>query len=109
MKVELNSSTIEDKSEGKVIMITPQIDEDYWMLRVNLFEDQYIVGFPKFGTIGIGFAKEEDWNTNLPYSCKTEEILEHIWHNRRYVAIRKKKALKAIKMIQDYIKDKVIK
>lgn len=61
---------------GGVIMITPALNEDYWAYRVRLSEKQAIVGFPKFGTIGIGFAVEDDdWNTNLPYSgCSAEEI-----------------------------------
>lgn len=62
-------------------LITPPINEDYWAYRVRLNDRQSVVGFPKFGTIGIGFAVEEDWNTNLPYTCETIEIVSHIWHN----------------------------
>jgi hypothetical protein len=62
-------------------MITPAIDDDYWIYRVRLTDRQAVVGFPKFGTVGIGFAAETDWNTNLPYRCQTIEIVSHIWHN----------------------------
>lgn len=63
------------------VLLTPKIDEDYWSYRVCLNSRQAVVAFPKFGTIGIGFAREEDWNTNLPYTCSTLEIVSHIWHN----------------------------
>lgn len=51
------------------MMLTPLIDEGYWKYRVMLSDTQAIVGFPKFFTVGIGFAVEEDWNTNLPHTC----------------------------------------
>jgi len=41
-----------------LVMFTPPVGEDYWLFRVKLFKDQAIIGFPKFGTIGIGFAIE---------------------------------------------------
>jgi hypothetical protein len=62
-------------------LITPPIDETYWTYRVRLSDRQSVIGFPKFSTIGIGFAVEEDWNTNLPYTCQTIDIVSHIWHN----------------------------
>jgi hypothetical protein len=63
------------------VLLTPPVDEDYWLYRVRLTETQSVIGFPKFGTVGIGFAVEEDWNTNLPYSCQAIDIVSHIWHN----------------------------
>ena len=64
------------------VSLTPPLD-DYWAYRVQLTPKQAVVGFPKHGTIGIGFEREEDWNTNLPYRlCTTKEIRKHIWHNR---------------------------
>jgi hypothetical protein len=69
-------------TEGdRVILFTPPVGEDYWTYRVGLTEGQAVIGFPKFGTIGIGFAVEEDWNTNLPYTQTAEAITDHIWHN----------------------------
>jgi hypothetical protein len=82
------------------IMLTPPVDEDYWSFRVKLTEHQAIVGFPKFVTVGIGFAQEEDWNTNLPYTCGAEEILDHIWHNAGDESITREAALEAIRMVQ---------
>ena len=109
LKLEVNMNNVPDdeakeslKKQG--IMITPPIDKDYWVVRVKLFEDQYIQAFPKFITMGIGFAIEEDWNTNLPYTCEADEIRKHIWHNRRYVAIKKKRTIRAILMIQEFLK-----
>lgn len=84
------------------IMITPPLDEDYWYWRVRLGANgQAIVGFPKFTTIGIGFAQEEDWNTNLPFSCSAEVIYQHIKHNKKDGAISKQKCLEAIEMIRE--------
>jgi len=81
-------------------MITPAIDEDYWAYRVRLSGTQAIVGFPKFFTIGIGFAQEEDWNTNLPYTCETDEIWQHIRHNKGNDAIADEDCIAAIGMVQ---------
>lgn len=81
--------------------LTPRIDEGYWQYRVRLTKRQSIVGFPKFSTIGIGFAVEDDWNTNLPYTCSAEEIVDHIWHNRlSKKKITKPLAIEAVRLIQ---------
>jgi hypothetical protein len=86
---------------GKMkIVMTPPLNEDYWVFRVKLHADQAVVAFPKFGTLGIGFAIEDDWNTNLPYQCTTTEILEHIWHNHKYDEITKPMLRKAIDILQ---------
>lgn len=85
---------------GGVVMITPPLDEDYWEYRVKLSETQAIVGFPKFMTIGIGFAEEEDWNTNLPYSSPANEIFDHIIHNKGDEGIADADVLKAIEMVR---------
>jgi len=67
---------------GTTVLLTPPISEDYWTYRVRVADGQAIIGFPKFFTIGIGFAVEEDWNTNLPYTSDAFDIARHIWHNR---------------------------
>jgi len=85
---------------GSSIMITPPLDEDYWCFRVKLKYGQAIVAFPKFGTIGCGFAKEDDWNTNLPIRCEAKEIYDHIKHNKKYKGITRAQCLEAIQMIQ---------
>ena len=82
-----------------VAVVTPPIDEDYWLLRVKLSDKQAIVGFPKFFTIGVGFAQEEDWNTNLPYRCLPDRIFEHIKHNKGDDSIDDADCLKAIQMV----------
>lgn len=85
---------------GPTVSITPPIDEDYWEFRVRLSETQAIVGFPKFFTIGIGFAVEDDWNTNLPYTCTAEQIYDHIEHNKGDDAISREDCLEAIRIVQ---------
>ena len=96
---------------GKVIiMFTPDIDEDYWIMRVKLYhdkkldKDQSIVAFPKFGMIGIGFAIESDWNTNLPYQTDTERLYNWIKRNKKYRAITKQTCLEGLKMLQEACK-----
>lgn len=85
---------------GLSLIITPPLDEDYWLFRVKLHADQAIVGFPKFATIGVGFAQENDWNTNLPYTCPAGQIFDHIKHNKQYDEIADDQCLEAIKMVQ---------
>jgi hypothetical protein len=85
------------------ILIAPPIEEGFWKYRVCLSKSQAIVGFPKFGTIGIGFEKEKDWNTNLPYTCDAEEIYSHIKHNKGPGNIQQEDCIQAIKMIQEAI------
>ena len=65
---------------GKVIiMFTPAINKEYYIMRVVLYKDQALVAFPKFGLIGVGFAIEEgSWNTNLPYQVEAERLYKHI-------------------------------
>lgn len=83
-----------------VVMITPPIDPDYWAYRVKLSDTQAIVGFPKFGTIGIGFAQETDWNTNLPYTVDTEKLFQHIAENKGDDAISDDDVRQAITLVQ---------
>ena len=103
LQLEVNSNCVKDDGiiGNGAIMVTPSIGEDYWSYRVKLYKDQAILGFPKFTVIGIGFAQEEDWNTNLPSSCVTNEIFNHIKHNKLYEEISDEDCIKAIKMIQD--------
>ena len=112
MKVEFKNQPDKTGKFGTkaagVALVTPPIDEEYWVARVNLYKDQSIVAFPKFMTIGIGFAQETNWNTNLPYSSNANTILNHIWENHKYNEIKKADALKAIRMLQSAIKKKII-
>ena len=86
------------------IAITPPIDEDYWRYRVRLTDRQAVLGFPKFHTVGIGFAVEDDWNTNLPYTCDATEIYEHIAHNKGDDSISRDDCIAAIRLIQDAVR-----
>ena len=86
---------------GGGLMMTPAVgDESFWLFRVKLSDTQAIVGFPKFTTIGIGFAKEEDWNTNLPFRCSAKEIFDHIGHNKGDDSIADARCIEAIEMVR---------
>lgn len=90
---------------GGAVMWTPGIGEDYWVYRVKLSDTQAIVGFPKFNTVGIGFAVEdEDWNSNLPYTCSAEHIYDHIAENKGDESITREDCLEAIRMVQAAVK-----
>jgi len=107
LKVEVNANQVRDpKPLGNSVLITPPIGEDYWLLRVPVSKNQAVVCFPKFGTIGVGFQKETDWNTNLPYSCEAIEIFNHIAHNKGTGNIPDSRCLEAIKLLQTTIKEK---
>lgn len=86
------------------LALTPPINEDYWAYRVRVADGQAIVGFPKFSSVGIGFAVEEDWNTNFPYTADADEIYEHIEHNRGDDAITREVCVAAIRLIQDAVR-----
>jgi len=109
MKLEVNEKIVDKtpilKGGGAYIMMTPTLGEDYWAFRVKLYKNQALLAFPKFGTIGIGFAQEEDWNINLPYAAPTEKIYNHIKHNKKYKQITKAQVIKAIKMLQKAAKE----
>jgi hypothetical protein len=85
---------------GTVIALPPSLGEDYWAYRVMLGDRQAIVGFPKFFTVGIGFAVEDDWNTNFPYTCETGEIFAHVAHNKGDDSIADGDVREAIRMVQ---------
>lgn len=84
------------------VSISPPVTEDYWSYRVVLSDRQAVVGFPKYLTVGIGFAIEEDWNTNLPYrTMSAETIFNHIKHNKADHRIPDALVVKAIQMIRE--------
>lgn len=89
------------KQVGNVqVMICPPVDADYWTFRVKVSDRQAVVGFPKFLTIGIGFAIEDaDWNTNLPYRCGPQEIWDHIKKNKGDDTIPDELCQRAIEMV----------
>ena len=81
--------------------LTPRgLGGDYWSHRVQLSETQAIVAFPKFATVGVGFARETDWNTNLPWTVDAHEIFNHIAHNKGDDAISDDHCIRAIQMVQ---------
>ena len=103
MKIEANSNTLKHVDPHPNVMITPALDEDFWLFRAPLTDKNAIVCLPKFGTIGIGFQHEEDWNTNLPWTCDTKEIFDHIEHNRGDETITEDMCIEAIDEIKGAI------
>lgn len=85
------------------VLFAPPVGEDYWLLRVKVSDNQALIAFPKFCTIGMGFAQEEDWNTNLPTDCDTDEIWDHIKHNKGDDSIPDDRCIEAIRMIQEAV------
>jgi hypothetical protein len=104
---ELNQIYSESVIANGLGMRTPDIDDNYWLYRVALSENQAIVCFPKFGTLGVGFEKEIDWNINLPYTEDTLYIFEHIKGNKQEDTISDEDCIEAIKMIQEACREYV--
>lgn len=107
--LEVNKNFAENTTVEKLaksgILITPPLDgENYWTFKVKVTQRQAVIGFQKFGTIGIGFLKEQDWNTNLPFKCETMEIYNHIKHNKGKTA-KESDCIEAIEMIQNAAKE----
>lgn len=107
-----NSLTLERRDQPNLspeigpLLLTPPVDEDYWAYRVRLTDRQAIVGFPKFLTIGIGFAVgDDDWNCNLPYTSDAAEIYEHIADNKGDDSITREQCIQAIRLIQDAVRE----
>jgi len=103
LRLERRSQQNETPVIGGVVMLTPALGEGYWSYRVIVGEHQAVVGFPKFSTIGIGFAVEEDWNTNLPFTCDTEAIWKHIAHNKGDEGIPDEWCIEAIRLVQEAV------
>jgi len=106
LELQINEKAIQDPTRSlaeKGILMTPPLNEEFWLLRVPVSDKQAIVGFPKFNQIGIGFQVEgEDWNTNLPSNCPAEEIYAHIECNKGEDPTRED-CIAAIKMIQEFV------
>lgn len=102
-KRQPNETPVIDTAKTRFLM-SPPLGEDYWQYRVRLTDKQAIVGFPKYTTIGIGFAVEDDYNTNLPYRQSAEEIFDHIKHNKGDDTIADADCIAAIRLVQDAAK-----
>ena len=106
LTLEINQSQLPTEAVDSLaksgMLLTPPLDEHFWLYRVAVSEKQAIVGFPKFGVVGVGFQHEEDWNTNLPSSADAAELYEHISHNRKAGGDcpPKQRCLDAIRLIQ---------
>lgn len=109
LELQINQNLITEPYNFGGIMVTPNIDEDYWLYRVPLTDDQAIVGFPKFGVVGIGFQYEnDDWNLNLPSGEDAIKIYNHIRRNKGNSNISRGRCIEAILMIQHEVERKLI-
>lgn len=99
LRLERKDQADETGSVGPV-MFTPPIGADYWLYRVCVAEGQAVIGFPKFGLIGVGFAVEDDWNANLPLGVEPRDIADHIMHNAGSDTITRDDVIAAIKLIE---------
>jgi hypothetical protein len=89
---------------GGLVACTPDLDEDYWSYRVIVGEHQAIVGFPKLGMIGVGFAVEDtDWNRNLPHSTQ-RDLWNHIKCNKGDDSIPDELCIEAIRLIDQAVR-----
>lgn len=88
-------------ASGVTVFLGGPGSDDEWSYRVVLSPRQAVLGFRKIGTIGIGFAIEEYWNTNMPYRRDAQEIFDHIRDNKGDGEISDEDCLAAIRMIQD--------
>lgn len=105
-RLEVNKNcidkTIHYTAENNHIMVSPPTGEDYWMFRVKLYKDQAVLGFPKYGLIGVGMAQEEEGNVNKPLEkdsspeANANMIYSHIKCNKKYKSI-------TMQMIKDAI------
>lgn len=90
LKVELNPKYVEVAGKYQdsllgVVVVTPEISEDYWLLRVPVSASQAVVCFPKCCTIGIGFQYGISSNRNLPADVLAQHIYEHIRDNNLFI------------------------
>ena len=105
IEVRTDKALAEPILAGGRVLITPPVGDDWWLFRVAVSDKQAVIGFPKFGIVGVGFQVEkDDWNTNLPSSCDANRIYEHIKANKGDDAIPKARCVKAIEMIQAAVK-----
>jgi hypothetical protein len=100
LRLERKSQPDETGVVGNALL-APLVDEDYWEYRVIVGEHQAVVGFPKFGTVGVGFAVEEDWNTNLPFGGVVLDIWRHIANNKGDDSIPDELCIEAIRLIKE--------
>ena len=112
LELEINRRQFIEKTytfKGFRSMITPKelwTDQDnFWIFRVKVSNNQAIVGFPKFSVIGIGFQKETDWNTNLPSDIEATRIFSHIKANKGDDNIPDELCIEAIQMIKNAVKE----
>lgn len=74
--------------------------EEGWAFRVKVSDKQAVIGFAKHLTIGVGFAVEEDENTNVPFVTKVLDIFDYIKINKGDDHIPDERCIQAIRMVK---------
>ncbi len=75
-------------------------DDDDPMFCVPISNGQQVAAFPKLGTFGICLWDWlDDGNTNLPWDCEAEKILNHIYENSA-VEVTRDEVREAILLLQ---------
>lgn len=91
-----------DRGEHCGLMICPVVSKEYWLFRVKLCKDQAVLGFPKYGMVGVGMALEGNSNTNLPL-CPIGTAEENGKRIARHIKVNKKYESITVQMIEDAI------
>ncbi len=103
--LEYNSSCVDKtiicSSDQFSFIMTPSINgNEDWLFRVKVSDKQAIISFPKLSTLGVGFAQEnKDWNRNLPCTCETQTVWNHIKGNKGDDSISDQDCVEAIKIV----------
>ena len=71
--------------------------ENAWLYRVQLTNEQAIVGVTKGNMIAISFVQASDW---LAASATPWEIYDHIAHNKADDSLSREDCITAIQMVQ---------
>lgn len=107
LKVERSAEqpSAEEAGELGQVLMTPALSPDYWQYRVMLTETQAVLGFWKFGMIGVGFAVENgSWNTNLPHCEDADRLFSHIEINKGEDQIPDEDVIEAIRLIDQAVR-----
>jgi hypothetical protein len=104
LKLRRRSQEDQTRVPGTNISIGRSGAEDYWTYRVDLTENQALIGFPKHGTIGIDFLHNR--GEDLPYTSDPEYLADFFAPGRLEggdTEISRAAVIRAIKMIREAV------
>lgn len=109
MSTKVQRQSLEDTTRVAVtgreqaFIMTPQLTPDYWTYRVALSNGNAIVAAPEFGTLGIRYQIEDEYNVTNRWDYTANEIEALIRRNRPANTTREE-AMSAIRKIQGAIR-----